>query len=48
MVGIDKNNNIINEYDSYTSAKNQTNIKGINNVLTKRAKTAGGYKWNYK
>jgi hypothetical protein len=30
-----------------TEAKNKTNIKGIKNVVTGLAKTAGGYKWKY-
>lgn len=48
IIQLDKNGNIIQEYDSYTSAKKYTNIKGIANVLTGRAKTAGGYFWKYK
>jgi hypothetical protein len=35
----------INTYSSITEAKFITKIKGINNVLTGRAKTAGGYIW---
>jgi hypothetical protein len=44
---LDKNNNVIQEYKSMTEAKNKTNIKGIKNVVTGLAKTAGGYKWKY-
>jgi hypothetical protein len=36
---------LINTYSSITEAKFITKIKGINNVLTGRAKTAGGYIW---
>ena len=39
------NKELINEFTSITEAKIQTGIKGINNVLTGRAKTAGGYIW---
>jgi len=44
----DKQGNIIKEYNSYTLAKKHTNINGINNVLTGRAKTAGGFIWKVK
>lgn len=36
---------LINTYSSITEAKFITKIKGINNVLIGRAKTAGGYIW---
>lgn len=39
------NKELINEFTSITEAKVQTGIKGINNVLIGRAKTAGGYIW---
>ena len=38
----------IREWDSKTQAEKETNIKGIANVLTNIAKTAGGYLWKYK
>ena len=31
-----------------TDARNTTNIKGIKNVVTGLAKTAGGFIWKYK
>ena len=39
---------IINEFTSIEIALKQLNIKGISNVLKGRAKTAGGFKWEYK
>jgi group I intron endonuclease len=42
---LNKNGDIIQEYDSYTTAEKITGIKGIANVLTGRAKTAGGFIW---
>lgn len=48
IVQLDKTNNIIQEYDSYTSAKTITKINGIANVLRGLAKTAGGFIWKYK
>jgi group I intron endonuclease len=48
VIQLDKNNNVIKEYQSITTAKNQTGIKGISNVLVNLSKTAGGYKWIYK
>ena len=39
---------IIAEFTSVDTALRQLNIKGISNVLKGRAKTAGGFKWNYK
>lgn len=41
----DKNMNFIKEHQSVTQAVIDTGIKGINNALTGRAKTAGGYIW---
>jgi hypothetical protein len=48
IIQFNKNHNIIQEYDSYTSAKNITKINGIANALTGISKTAGGYVWKYK
>ena len=48
IIQLNKNGDVIKEYDSYTFAEKYTNIKGIANVLTGRAKTAGGYVWKYK
>jgi group I intron endonuclease len=45
---LDKNHNIISEYKSITEAKNMTGIKGIKNVVTGLAKTAGGFIWKFK
>jgi len=45
---MDKNNNIVKEYKSITEARNITGIKGIKNVVTGLAKTAGGFIWKYK
>jgi hypothetical protein len=39
---------IIAEFTSVDMALRQLNIKGISNVLSGRAKTSGGFKWNYK
>lgn len=39
---------LINEYSSLSEAAFRLNIKGINNVVNKLDKTAGGYKWKYK
>jgi group I intron endonuclease len=47
VIQLDKNNNIIKEYKSITEARNETNIKGIKNVVTGLAKTAGGFIWKY-
>jgi hypothetical protein len=47
ILQLDRDNNIINEYNSITEAFSLTKIKGIGNVLTNRAKTAGGYIWKY-
>jgi hypothetical protein len=44
----DLKGNIIKTWVSITEAKNKTGIKGIPNVLTNKAKTAGGYKWEYQ
>lgn len=44
---LDKDNNIIKEYKSITEARNITGIKGIKNVVTGLAKTAGGFIWKY-
>jgi len=48
VIQLDKNNNIIKEYKSITEARNETGIKGIPNVLTGLAKTAGRFIWKYK
>jgi hypothetical protein len=45
---LDKNLNIVNEFQSITDAINKTKIKGVGNALTGLAKTAGGYIWKYK
>lgn len=42
---LDMNRNLIKKFSSITEAKLDTGIKGISNVLTGRAKTAGGYLW---
>ena len=39
---------IIAEFTSINAALKQLNIKGISNALKGRAKTAGGFKWDYK
>jgi hypothetical protein len=38
----------IREWESITQAQKILDIKGIGNVLTNRAKTAGGFIWMYK
>lgn len=48
IIQYDLNMNPIKEWLSTTDANLETKIKGIGNVLTKRAKTAGGYIWKYK
>ena len=47
VIQLDTNNNIIKEYKSITEARNETGIKGITNVVTGLAKTAGGFIWKY-
>lgn len=44
---LDKEGNLINKWESITAAKKYTGIKGIGNVLTGRAKTAGGFLWKF-
>lgn len=46
---LDKNNNIINIFESITEATKKTNIIQceISNCLHNRQKTAGGYYWQY-
>lgn len=48
IIQLNKNGDIIQEYNSGSDAEKITNIKGIANALTGRAKTAGGYVWKYK
>jgi hypothetical protein len=48
VIQLDKNKIIIKEFESITEATFKTGIKGIPNVLTGRAKTAGGFLWLYK
>lgn len=50
VLQLDLSGNIINEYFSIMESSRQTNINrgNISNVCTGRAKTAGGYKWQYK
>jgi hypothetical protein len=48
ILQLDKNLNIINEFQSITDAVNETKVKGIGNALTGLAKTAGNYIWKYK
>lgn len=47
VVQKDLHMNIIAKFISITEAIQTTGIKGIANVLTGRANTAGGYKWEY-
>jgi hypothetical protein len=44
---MDKNMNIINEFNSAVEVRNKLKIN-LNNCLTGRSKTAGGYYWKYK
>jgi hypothetical protein len=44
----DLQGNIIKEWKSIIDAKEGTNIKGIPNVVTGLARTAGSYIWKYK
>jgi hypothetical protein len=48
-VNIDTNE-VIEEYNSVSIAalKNGIRQNSISNVLTNRAKTSGGYKWQYR
>jgi group I intron endonuclease len=39
---------LIKEWESVTSASIELKISGIKNVVTKRAKTSGGFYWKYK
>jgi hypothetical protein len=43
----DLNDNLIKEYNSIVSAKKETGIKGIKEVLYKKQKTSGGFIWKY-
>jgi len=45
---LDKFGNQIAEFSNILEAINKTNIKGIYNVLTGLAKSAGGFIWKYK
>jgi group I intron endonuclease len=45
IIQLNKNEDIIQLYDSCISAEKITGIKGIYNVLAGRAKTAGGFIW---
>jgi hypothetical protein len=47
VIQLDKNNNIINEFESYTLAKRITGIDS-QNALIGKSKTAGGFIWKYK
>lgn len=42
---MDKNRNLIKEFESITEATQVTGIKGISNALIGRAKSAGGFLW---
>jgi hypothetical protein len=48
ILQFNNNGELIQEFDSYTSARDITKIKGIANVLTHRTKSAGGFIWKYK
>lgn len=43
----DKNGNVLNYFNGIAEAERLTNIKGIGNCLTGRAKTAGKFIWEY-
>ena len=47
VIMMDKNMNIIHEFNSVVEAKNKLKINPYN-CLTGRSKTAGGYFWKYK
>jgi hypothetical protein len=47
VLQLDKNNNIINEFKSYTEAKKITNIDPQHCLIGKN-KSAGGFIWKYK
>jgi hypothetical protein len=50
VIMLNKNNEIINKFSSYTEATNKTGILHISEVCNGLRKTAGGYiwKWNKK
>jgi group I intron endonuclease len=50
IIQLDSCNNIIKEYESINLASIETGIirTGINNCLTKRSKSSGGFIWKYK
>jgi hypothetical protein len=50
IVQLDKNGNLVQEFDAITSASEITGISrtSIGNCLKGRSKTAGGYVWTYK
>jgi len=48
ILQIDKDGNIIREWNSITEAQKVTGFTGIANVLTRIAKTSGKFFWKYK
>jgi hypothetical protein len=50
IIQMDKNNNVMQEWDSLKSASQFLNIKSgdISSVCNGRQKSAGGYIWKYK
>jgi group I intron endonuclease len=45
---LDKNNNVVNEYPSYSDATKKTKILHISEACNGQRKTAGGYMWQWK
>ena len=48
IIQFDLNGIFVKEFESIEQTIRETDIKGIENVLKNRVKTAGGYKWKYK
>lgn len=48
VIQYDLNNNFIKEWKRISDAIRETNIKGIQNASSGKAKTAGGFIWKYK
>ncbi len=48
ILQLDLDGNIIKEWESINLAKVTLKINGISNVLSKKRKSAGGFKWKYK
>lgn len=48
ILQVNKQGEVVREWNSITEAQTELIITGVGNVLTGRCKTAGGYVWKYK